>query len=54
MGPTLLMQLTAHRVAALNGSLIFSSLSGLLVPVVGNFSLQVRHLFSCSYILEAF
>jgi hypothetical protein len=35
-------QLTAQRIAALNGSLVFSSLAGLLVPVVGNFSLQVR------------
>jgi hypothetical protein len=34
-------QLTQQRMAALIGTLVFSSLAGLLVPVVGNFSLQV-------------
>jgi hypothetical protein len=43
MGPSVMQaQLTAQRMAALNGTLVFSSLSGLRVPVVGNFSLQVR------------
>uniref|UniRef100_A0A383WBS1 Uncharacterized protein n=1 Tax=Tetradesmus obliquus TaxID=3088 RepID=A0A383WBS1_TETOB len=41
MGPSLMpAQLTKQRIAALNGSLVFGSLGGLLVPVVGNFSLQ--------------
>lgn len=46
MGPTLMhAQLTKQRIAALNGSLVFGSLGGLLVPVVGNFSLQVRQIW---------
>lgn len=46
MGPALMhAQLTKQRIAALNGSLVFGSLGGLLVPVVGNFSLQVRQIW---------